>query len=115
MSARPSSRSAAHRAPSARTESFPPTARIEGIDRVRRIERRRRLVHLRRRRRDLLEDTFAAVVLMIFALIITPGLGVLALIEVPVALALIGSVYAERRFRKRRREARRSPRRSPQG
>jgi Sec-independent protein secretion pathway component TatC len=78
-----------------------------------RIERRRRLVHLRRRRRDLLEDSVAAIVLMIFALIITPGLGVLALIEVPVALALIGSIFAERRFRRRRREAGQSARRAP--
>lgn len=57
----------------------------------------------------------AAIVLMIFALVITPGLGVLALVEVPVALALIGSIFAERRFRNRRREVGRGARRPPPG
>jgi hypothetical protein len=39
---------------------------------------------------------------MVFALIVTSGLGVLVLIELPVALALIGSLVVERRLRKRR-------------
>jgi hypothetical protein len=43
-----------------------------------------------------------AFVLMVFALILTSGLGVLALIEVPVGLGLIGSLVAERQLRKRR-------------
>jgi len=39
---------------------------------------------------------------MVLALILTPGLGVLAVIEVPIALALIGSVLVERKVRSRR-------------
>lgn len=74
-----------------------------------RIERRRRVMHLRRRRRDLLEDSVAAIVLMSLALILTPGLGMLAIVEVPVALLLIATVLAERRVRKRR-AAGRTPR-----
>ncbi|MDQ6807667.1 MAG: hypothetical protein M3065_22575 [Actinomycetota bacterium] len=93
---------------------MPPRAWEEEAQRAARIERRRRVVHFRRRRRDLLEDCGAALVLMIFAIILTPGLGMLALLEIPVALAVIGSVIAERRFRKRRREAGRAPRRTPQ-
>ena len=78
------------------------SARPQGVDRAARLERRRRVLHLRRRRRDLLEDSVAALVLMIVAVIITPGLGMLAILEVPVALALIGTVVAERRIRRRR-------------
>lgn len=77
-------------------------------DRAARIERRRRLTHIRRRRRDLLEDCVLAIVVLVFALIVTPGLGVLALIEVPVALGLIGTVLVERRIRKKRQASRRS-------
>ena len=62
---------------------------------------------IRRRRRDLLEDAVVAFVLMIFALILTPGLGVLAIVEVPLALALILTVLAERRIRGRRPASRR--------
>jgi hypothetical protein len=67
------------------------------------LERRRRIRHFRRRRRDLIVDAALAIVLMVLALILTPGLGVLAIIEIPVALALIGTVLAERRIRKRER------------
>jgi Sec-independent protein secretion pathway component TatC len=72
-------------------------------------------MHYRRRRRDLLEDFGAALVLMIFAIILTPGLGMLALLEIPVALVVIGSVIAERRMRKRRREGAGARQRSPRG
>jgi hypothetical protein len=65
------------------------------------LERRRRISHFRRRRRDLLVDSALAIVLMVLALILTPGLGVLAIIEIPVALALVGTVVGERRIRKR--------------
>jgi hypothetical protein len=66
------------------------------------LERRRRTSHFRRRRRDLLADAALAIVLMVLALILTPGLGVLAIIEILVALALIGTMLGERRIRKRR-------------
>ncbi|HWF33841.1 MAG TPA: hypothetical protein VG295_00665 [Solirubrobacteraceae bacterium] len=75
-------------------------------------------MHFRRRRRDLLEDCVAGLVLMIFAIILTPGLGMLAILEVPVALIVIGTVVAERRIRRRRAEAgaaRRAPQRRPRG
>jgi len=68
-----------------------------------RLERRRRITHLRRRRRDLLVDVVIAIVLMGLGLMLTPGLGVLAIVEVPLALALVGTMIAERRFRRRRR------------
>jgi hypothetical protein len=67
-----------------------------------RREARRRLQHIRRRRRDLLEDTALGLVLAIVVLIVTAGLGVIALISVPAGLALIGSLFAEREIRKRR-------------
>jgi hypothetical protein len=89
-----------------------PRAWEEEVERAARIERRRRVVHFRRRRRDLLEDCGAALVLMIFAIILTPGLGMLALLEIPVGLAVIGSVVWERRRRKRRLEAGGSARRA---
>jgi hypothetical protein len=71
-------------------------------------------MHFRRRRRDLLEDGVAGLVVMIFAIVLTPGLGMLALLEIPVALAVIGSVVAERRIRKRRAEAGERPGARPQ-
>lgn len=48
-------------------------------------------------------DLVLAIVLTAIALISTAGLGVLAIIEVPVALGLAGTVLLERRHRKRRR------------
>jgi hypothetical protein len=71
--------------------------------RVARLERRRREQHLRRRRRDLLEDVGIAIVLMVVALIWSAGLGMIALIEIPVGGAVIGSLVVERRLLKRRR------------
>lgn len=47
----------------------------------------------------------AAIALVIFAVILTPGLGMLAIIAVPLAFVVIGSVIAERRIRRRRRAA----------
>jgi hypothetical protein len=75
--------------------------------RARRIERRRRERHLRRLRRDLLEDVGIAIVLMSFTLIVTAGLGVVALLEIPVAAAVIASYVVERGIRRGRR--RRAP------
>ncbi|MDQ6778357.1 MAG: hypothetical protein M3071_19535 [Actinomycetota bacterium] len=96
-----------------------PRAWEEEVERAARIERRRRVMHFRRRRRDLLEDCGVALVLMIFAIILTPGLGMLALLEIPVALAVIGSVVAERRIRQRRQSggtrAPRARQRNPRG
>jgi hypothetical protein len=99
MAARPARRvepSRGQRQPPARV----PTPRA---GRDARLERRRREQHMRRRRRDLLEDFGIAVVLMIVALTWTAGLGVIALIEIPVGAAVIGSLVLERRWRKRRR------------
>jgi hypothetical protein len=79
----------------------PASARPLTVDRAAMLERRRRISHFRRRRRDLLGDAALAIVLMVLALILTPGLGVLAIIEIPVALALIGTILGERRIRKR--------------
>jgi hypothetical protein len=59
-------------------------------------ERRRRERHFRRRRRDLLEDTGIALLLAIILVSVTAGLGVLALLELPVVLALLGSGLAAR-------------------
>jgi hypothetical protein len=103
LSVQPSPRSAPRRSSPARVERF---GRSEDVERAIRLERRRRVLHFRRRRRDLLEDFGAALALMIFAIIITPGLGMLALLAVPVALVLVGTVIAERRIRKRRRATR---------
>jgi hypothetical protein len=72
-------------------------------------ERRRRERHLRRRRRDPLEDVALGLLLTIIALILTAGLGVIALIEIPVAGAVIGSFVLERRARKRRQPDRPRP------
>lgn len=66
------------------------------------VERRRRERHFRRRRRDLVEDTGIGLVLTIFLLGTTAGLGVLALIEVLLAAAIIASMFTERAVRRRR-------------
>jgi hypothetical protein len=71
------------------------------MDRAGRLERRRRMAHLRRLRRDLLEDVLAATVLTILALSMTAGLGVIAILEAPLVLALLGSIVIERRRRGR--------------
>jgi hypothetical protein len=59
-------------------------------------ERRRRERHFRRRRRDLLEDTGMALLLAIILVSVTAGLGVLALLELPVVALLIGTSVAGR-------------------
>lgn len=66
------------------------------------VERRRRERHFRRRRRDLLEDTGIGLVLTFFLLSTTAGLGVLALIEVLLAAAIIASMFTERAVKRRR-------------
>jgi hypothetical protein len=77
-------------------------------------ERRRRERHLRLLRRDLLIDSVAALVVMAVLLIETAGLGVIALLEIPVGAAVIGSFLAERWWRRRSRLDRRpQPRARP--
>jgi hypothetical protein len=51
----------------------------------------------------LLEDIGAAVALTIVTITVTAGLGVVAMIEAPVALAAIASYRLERRIRRNRR------------
>lgn len=52
-----------------------------------------------------------ATMLAVIALNLTAGLGVLAIIDVPVAVGLGGTVLVERRIRKQRRETIRQKRR----
>lgn len=59
-------------------------------------ERRRRERHFRRRRRDLVEDAAIACALSIVLISVTAGLGVLALVELPVAALVAASLIAER-------------------
>jgi hypothetical protein len=70
-------------------------------DHATRLERRRRTRRLQQLRRDLLVDLVAALALTIFVLIVTAGLGVVALLEIPVAGLVIGSFLVERRRRGR--------------
>jgi hypothetical protein len=63
--------------------------------------RRRRERHRRRLRRDLLEDFGLALLVSVTALIMTAGLGVIALLEVPLLGAVIASFWLERRVRRR--------------
>jgi Flp pilus assembly protein TadB len=102
VNARPARRSESSR-PTEELRRQPPALRASvPADRAARAERRRREQHLRRRRRDLLEDVVIAIVLTIVALIWTAGLGVIAIVAVPVACAVIGSFLVERWLRKRR-------------
>jgi hypothetical protein len=102
VNARPARRSESSR-PSEHQRRQPPAPRASlPADRAARVERRRRELQLRRRRRDLLEDAVIALLVTIVALIWTAGLGVIAIIAVPVAAAVIGSFLAERALRKRR-------------
>jgi Flp pilus assembly protein TadB len=94
MSASPARRSTHDRPPARRRQPSPAT-----------IERRRRQRHFARRRRDLLEDVCAALVLTIFMLCLTAGLGVIALIEIACTLALAASYLLERRRRRKRQRA----------
>ena len=67
-----------------------------------RMEQRRRRRHLQQLRRDFAADVIAAFVLTIFLLVMTAGLGVVALLELLAATGLIASVVIERRRRRRR-------------
>jgi hypothetical protein len=80
----------------------PPSPRQAAAD----PERRRRARHFRLRRRDLLEDVAGGALLAIVLLALTSGLGVLALLEVPLAGILVAAGVITRR---RGRRARRSP------
>jgi len=61
------------------------------------VQQRRREQRFRQRRRDLRGDAAIAFVLAVSALIVAPGLGVIAIASIPVALALVGTVMADRR------------------
>ncbi|MDQ6836399.1 MAG: hypothetical protein M3016_09455 [Actinomycetota bacterium] len=65
-------------------------------------DRRQRERHFRRRRRDLLEDAAFALLATIILISATAGLGVLALLEIPMVGIVVGSIVAERMIRKRR-------------
>jgi hypothetical protein len=68
-----------------------------------RVPRRQRARHIRRRRRDLVFDGMVAVGLTAVLITVTPGLGVVAIVDVIIAVALLGSVIVERRFGPARR------------
>ena len=85
--------------PARRVHNQPPITKQQEPSRAA-LERRRQQRLLARRRRDLLEDGVAAIVLTIVAIALTAGLGVIALIEVPVVLALVIS-YVRDRSRRR--------------
>ncbi len=88
---------APHRAPRAPRRAAP------ALDaRAARIERRRRRRHLQQLRRDLLFDGLAALALMIAIIVVSAGLGVVALLELPAAAIAIGSFVLERRRRRHR-------------
>ena len=71
-----------------------------------RAERRRRERHFRLRRRDLLLDAAMALGLTVILISVTAGLGVLALLELPIALGVAASVIVERVRQGRRGRAR---------
>ncbi|HEY5428826.1 MAG TPA: hypothetical protein VIK04_06875 [Solirubrobacteraceae bacterium] len=105
MPAAPTRRPApVHGAGSRRPRAAPVT------DRAAQRERRRRERHWRRRRRDLLEDVLLGLGLMVLTLMLSAGLGVVALIEIPAGGAVLGSFVVERSRRARRAAA---PRRRP--
>lgn len=85
--------------PARRAAYEPPTPKQEHPSQGT-LERRRQRRLLARRRRDLLEDSVAALVLTIVAITLTAGLGVIALIELPVVLALVISYVRDRRRRR---------------
>jgi hypothetical protein len=69
-------------------------------------ERRRRERHYRLRRRDLLEDVGAGLLVTVLLLMLTAGLGVLALLDVALVALLVASGVVERRGRRQvRRDA----------
>jgi hypothetical protein len=65
-------------------------------------ERRRRARHYRLLRRDLVEDLGAGLLLSVLLFLFTAGLGVLALIEIPLVGALIAAGVIDRRRRRQR-------------
>jgi Flp pilus assembly protein TadB len=75
-------------------------------------ELRRRRRHLQQLRRDLLVDAGLALILTVLVLSATAGLGVVALLEVPLGAGVLLSFLLERRARRRSRSTRRyrSPR-----
>jgi hypothetical protein len=84
------------------------SGRAAATPRSRTAERRRRERHFRRRRRDLVEDLGLGLLLAIVIISVTAGLGVVAMLEIPLGAAVIGSIVAERvRRRRRPRPARR--------
>lgn len=78
-----------------------PSARAQARARAN-AERRRRQRHFARRRRDLLEDVGIALLLSVSLLVMTAGLGVIALLELPMAGILAASVVIPRIRRRRR-------------
>lgn len=70
-------------------------------------ESRKRRRQLQQLRRDLLVDGGLALVLTVLVLSATAGLGVVALLEVPIAGAVLLSFALERRARRRARATRR--------
>ncbi len=71
-------------------------------------EQRRRERHFARRRRDLLEDVGLALLLTLTLVSLTAGLGVIALLEIPMAGILLASVVVPR-VRRRRLHVRSRP------
>jgi hypothetical protein len=76
--------------------------------------RRRRARHYRLRRRDLVEDLGAGLLLAVLLFLATAGLGVLALLEIPLVGILVAAGVLDRRRRSRRFRGRpRPPRARP--
>jgi hypothetical protein len=71
-----------------------------------RVQRRQRTRHIRRRRRDLLFDAMVAVVLTVVLMINAPGLGVVAILDVAIAMALLGWIIVEQSLNAVRRRRR---------
>jgi hypothetical protein len=92
-------RAARPRAGSDGTPRPRPWAAAPAQEHAARLERRRRRRHLQRLRRDLVLDLAAALGLTIAVLIGTAGLGVVALLEIPVAGLVLASFVVERRRR----------------
>jgi Flp pilus assembly protein TadB len=92
----------------------PAQAQIQARARAR-AERRRRQRHFARRRRDLLEDVALAFVVTLILISFTAGLGVIALLELPLAAGLLATVLVPRVRRRRatRSERARRPRSRP--
>jgi hypothetical protein len=65
-------------------------------------ERRRRQRHFARRRRDLTEDGAVALVISLALIVLTAGLGVLALFMMLLATLIAGSVIVPRAIARRR-------------